>query len=141
MLNDGGSIVFTDAFEKVDISTLEEKFAQSEFAINKKEVITFNVRHAMQLDKTRIEKLISHLPGATYNKVINRIFRNFLGSAEQSKTFEDLGKAKDYICYVLKKKSDVTSTTSNKSLIDGGQMYMPMMMGATAGLFSSVNIK
>ena len=87
---------------------IEEKFTKEhDFAIHKKEVITFNVKHAMQLDKARIEKLIQRIPGATLNTVVHRIFRNLLGSAEQSKAFEDLGKNKEYICYVLKRKSDI----------------------------------
>lgn len=32
--------------------------------------------------------------------------RNFLASAEDSKTFEELGKTKEYICYVLIRKND-----------------------------------
>ena len=51
------------------------------------------------------------MPGATMNKVVHRIFRNFLASGEQSKTFEDLGKTKEYICYVLKRKLDVAVST------------------------------
>jgi hypothetical protein len=60
------------------------------------------VKHAMQLDKPRVEKLISQI---TSNKIIVRVLRNFLGSGEQSKAFEELSNSKDYICYVLKKGS------------------------------------
>ena len=83
MMNEGGSLVIADTFEKSDLEKVEAKFAQDhEFFIHKKEVITFNVRHAMQLDKPKIEKLIQRIPGATMNKVVHRIFRNFLSSGE-----------------------------------------------------------
>ncbi len=54
--------------------------------------------------------MISHTALANMNQVVHRIFRNFLASGEQSKTFEDLGKTKEYICYVLKKKSATASS-------------------------------
>lgn len=49
--------VIADVFEKSEIETIEAKFS-SIFTIQKKEVITFNVKHAMQLDKPRVEKMI-----------------------------------------------------------------------------------
>ncbi len=99
------SLVIADSFDKQEVERLESRFtADHNFVISKKEVITFNVKHSMQLDKPRIEKMISQLAIANMNKVVHRIFRNFLASGEQSKTYEDLGKTKDYICYVLKKK-------------------------------------
>ena len=64
----------------------------------------------MQLDKPRVEKMISHTTLANANQVVHRIFRNFLASGEYSKTFEDLGKTKEYICYVLKKKSSTNTS-------------------------------
>lgn len=92
--------VIADVFDKTETETIEAKFS-SIFTIQKKEVITFNVKHAMQLDKPRVEKMIGQLSG---NQVVTRILRNLLSSGEQSKTFEELGKTKEYICYVLKKK-------------------------------------
>lgn len=53
----------------------------------------------MNLDKPRIERLISTI---SENKYVVRILRNFLASAEESKTYLELGKTKEYICYVLK---------------------------------------
>lgn len=83
MMREGSSLVIADTFEKKDLQWIEDKFTQDhEFFIHKKEVITFNVKHAMQLDKGRIEKLIQRIPGATMNKVVHRIFRNFLSSGE-----------------------------------------------------------
>lgn len=65
----------------------------------------------MQLDKPRAEKLIQRI---TENKVVKRILRNFLASGEESKTYEELGKTHEYICYVLMKKSamDLRKTSS-----------------------------
>jgi hypothetical protein len=69
------------------------------FTINKKEIITFNVKHAMQLDKPRVEKLIASI---STNQVFRRFLRNFFSSAEGSRVWEELVKSKEYICYVLK---------------------------------------
>ena len=47
-LREGGSLVIADAFEKKDLQKIEGKFTQDhDFFIHKKEVITFNVKHAM----------------------------------------------------------------------------------------------
>lgn len=53
----------------------------------------------MELDKPRVEKIVSSI---TSNPIVRRYLRNFFGSAEGSKTFLELGKTKEYICYVLK---------------------------------------
>jgi len=45
--------------------------------------------------------------------MVTRILRNFLASGEESKTYEDLTKSKDYICYVLKKPSINNAATSD----------------------------
>ena len=110
--NPTASFVIADSFDKTEIANNERKLSSEEngFVISKKEVITFNVKHSMQLDKPRIEKMISHMFLATANQVVHRVFRNFLASGEQSKTYEDLGKTKDYICYVLKKKKALTAS-------------------------------
>lgn len=140
MMNEGGSLVIADTFEKSDLEKVETKFAlDHEFFIHKKEVITFNVRHAMQLDKPKIEKLIQRIPGATMNKVVHRIFRNFLSSGEQSKTFEDLGKTKEYICYVLKRKQDAVQQTALHGKPHSSTNFQ---LQAVAGLFSpQMNIR
>jgi hypothetical protein len=70
------------------------------FNINKKEIITFNVKHALQLDKPRVEKLIGGISQS--NRVVRRFLRNFFSSAEGSRVWNELGKRKEYICYVLK---------------------------------------
>lgn len=62
------SFVIADSFEKGEVSRIESKFtAENNFVISKKEVITFNVKHSMQLDKPRIEKMISNLALANMN--------------------------------------------------------------------------
>lgn len=82
--NPSASFVIADSFDKNEIANIESKFSSEEngFVISKKEVITFNVKHSMQLDKPRIEKMISHMILATANQVVHRIFRNFLASGE-----------------------------------------------------------
>ncbi len=82
--NPSASIVIADSFYKNEVANIESKFISEEngLVISKKEVITFNVKHSMQLDKPRIEKMISHMILATTNQVVHRIFRNFLASGE-----------------------------------------------------------
>ena len=67
--NANASFVIADSFDKSEVATIESKLASLEngFVISKKEVITFNVKHSMQLDKPRIEKMISHMILATAN--------------------------------------------------------------------------
>lgn len=44
----GSSFVIADSFEKSEIAEIENKFTKEHgFIISKKEVITFNVKHAM----------------------------------------------------------------------------------------------
>jgi hypothetical protein len=90
--------VIADIFEKGDVATFESELEQR-FRIVGKENITLNVKHALNLDKTRVEKIIS---GFYDNRFIKQIMRNFLASAEKSETFEQLGVSKDYLCYTLK---------------------------------------
>jgi hypothetical protein len=52
-----GSIVIADIFEKRDIERMESMF-KDHFVLEKKEIITINVKHAMNLDKPRIEKIV-----------------------------------------------------------------------------------
>jgi 2-polyprenyl-3-methyl-5-hydroxy-6-metoxy-1,4-benzoquinol methylase len=48
MIKEGGSLVIADTFDKKDMQKIEAKFTEDhEFFIHKKEVITFNVKHAM----------------------------------------------------------------------------------------------
>jgi hypothetical protein len=61
-----GSFVIADIFDKREVEKIEAQFKEY-FSVQKKEIITHNVKHAMQLDKPRIEKLISSI---TENKVI-----------------------------------------------------------------------
>ena len=62
------SLVIADSFEKSEVSKLENSFTMDHnFVISKKEVITFNVKHSMQLDKPRIEKMISNMAIANMN--------------------------------------------------------------------------
>lgn len=53
-----GNVVIADIFERKDVEKYEEKFKEY-FSIEKKEVITFNVKHAMNLDTPRIEKIVN----------------------------------------------------------------------------------
>ncbi len=47
-MREGGSLVIADLFEKNDLERVEAKFTHDhDFFIHKKEVITFNVKHAM----------------------------------------------------------------------------------------------
>ena len=94
-----GEFVIGDIFDKSQIPELESLFLRHGFNINKKEIITFNVKHAMQLDKPRVEKLIASI---STSLVLRRFLRNFFSSAEGSRIWEELGKSKEYICYVLK---------------------------------------
>lgn len=77
----------------------EQVFQEAGYKVEKKDVLTFNVKHAMNLDKPRLERLIQSI---SENQYVGRVLRNFLASAEDSKTFRELGKTKDYICYVLR---------------------------------------
>jgi len=101
--------VIADIFEKAEIEEIEREYVNSGFKIHKKEVITFNVKHAMQLDKSRVEKYISLI---STNILIKRFLRNFLGSAEESRTYSQLGKTKEYICYVLKEEESIDRITA-----------------------------
>jgi cyclopropane fatty-acyl-phospholipid synthase-like methyltransferase len=94
-----GEFVIGDIFDKSQIPELESLFLRHGFNINKKEIITFNVKHAMQLDKPRVEKLIASI---STSLVLRRFLKNFFSSAEGSRIWEELGKSKEYICYVLK---------------------------------------
>ena len=118
VLAEDGSLVIADAFDKSDVEAVESLFRQTGLGISKKEVITFNVKHAMQLDKPRVEKMIAQISG---NPVAARVLRNFLGSGEQSRAFEELGRSKDYICYVLKHPRACESQNGRRkeSLISG----------------------
>jgi hypothetical protein len=42
------SLVIADSFDKTEVTEIEKKFTQAhDLVISKKEVITFNVKHAM----------------------------------------------------------------------------------------------
>ncbi|TNV81521.1 hypothetical protein FGO68_gene5157 [Halteria grandinella] len=143
LLADNGQIVIVDSFDKCDIERIEANFQKDKkLIIQKKEVITFNVKHAMQLDKTRAEKLIQRITG---NKVVTRILRNFLASGEESKTYDELGKTHEYICYVLMKKSAVDLRKTSSSLYQGQQEQQTQgsnsYFGFSAGHHQPFNIR
>lgn len=96
-----GNFIVCDIFAKRNIEKIESKFKEY-FYIEKKEVITINVKHAMNLDRQRIEKIIKSISG---NTCITKLLRGFFASADGSRTYNELGKSKEYICYVLKLKS------------------------------------
>ncbi len=100
VMDDGGSFIIADIFDKNEGEKARlENLMKDYFKIEKKEVITFNVKHAMSLDKPRIEKIITT---STEIPSVRKMLRNFLASAEGSNTYNELGKTKDYICYVLR---------------------------------------
>lgn len=94
------SLVIADIFDKQEIDSVEQAYLEAGFTINKKEVITFNVKYAMQLDKPRVEKYINLI---STNALVKRFLRNFFAIAEDSKTYLELGRSKEYICYILKR--------------------------------------
>ncbi|CDW84341.1 UNKNOWN [Stylonychia lemnae] len=110
---ENGSFVIADIFEKKDIERTETLFKEF-FEIEKKEVITINVKHSINLDKPRAERLLQMI---SENKYVRKIMANFLGLAEESKTFQELGKSNEYICYVLKPLQH----TQNQPLQDQSQ--------------------
>ena len=74
------SLVITDLFPKAALPSLERLFSSAHFSVHKKEVITFNVKHALNLDKPRVSKLLSNnFPG---NVLVQRIMRNFFNQNE-----------------------------------------------------------
>lgn len=107
----GGSFIICDIFNKRDIENTETLFKHY-FEIEKKEVITINVKHAMSLDKPRIEKIVKSLS----NKAcLQKFLRVCFGSAQGSRTFDELGKTTEYICYSLRCKSKMQDTTNSGS--------------------------
>jgi hypothetical protein len=97
-----GTFIVADIFDKKQVDSMESLF-QEYFIIEKKEVITFNVKHAIILGHDRTDKIVSSLSHG-YN-FLERFFQGFFVSKDTSKTFCELGKTKDYICYVLRPKN------------------------------------
>jgi len=58
VMSKNGNFVIADIFEKREIKSIE-KIIKHFFVIEKKEIITINVKHSMSLDKPRIEKLVN----------------------------------------------------------------------------------
>lgn len=54
------SLIVADIFKRRDIEKVEKIFSEY-FIIEKKDVITFNAKHALNLDKPRVEKVISKI--------------------------------------------------------------------------------
>jgi hypothetical protein len=57
-MSKNGNFVIADIFEKKEIKQIE-KIMKHFFTIEKRESITINVRHAMNLDKPRVEKIVN----------------------------------------------------------------------------------
>jgi len=55
-----GKLIIADFFENTQIKTVES-LLKKHFFIEKKEQITFQVKHAMSLDKPRIDKIASKI--------------------------------------------------------------------------------
>ena len=83
------------------------------FHIEKKEVITINVKHAMYLDKQRITNIIKSISD---NSCISKLLKEFFAHADGSRTFNELGKSKEYICYVLTPKISSKARKTHMSL-------------------------
>jgi hypothetical protein len=56
--DNGGSLIILDIFDKRDVERTETIFRDAQYALDKKEILTINVKHAMNLDKQRQERLI-----------------------------------------------------------------------------------
>ncbi|CDW89709.1 UNKNOWN [Stylonychia lemnae] len=108
LMQKNGNFVIVDIFEKKEVKNIE-KIMKHFFMIEKREIITINVKHAMNLDKPRVEKMISKF--ITDNEIAKQVMRNILASAEGSKTYEELGKTKEYICYVLRHPNPAIDAT------------------------------
>ena len=74
------SLVIADLFPKQSLASLEKIFVDQKFVMHKKEVITFNVKHALNLDRPRVQKLL--LTNFPNNPVVQRIMRNFFNQNE-----------------------------------------------------------
>ena len=96
-----GSFIIADIFNKKEVKETEI-LLRKYFHIEKKEIITVNVKYAMQLDMPRIDKLIKDLHQfQIFNKILNEVF----SQAYTSKTYNDLQNKSDYIVYILKDKN------------------------------------
>lgn len=82
MDDESGKLIICDIFEKKHIEKYELRF-QEYFIIEKKEIITINVKHAMNLDRHRISKIIKSISD---NGCITKLLKEFLASADGSKT-------------------------------------------------------
>ena len=84
-MEEGGSFILADIFEKKETEqTRLEAMMKEYFTIEKKEIITINVKHAMNLDKPRIEKIVNSTTEFEFGR---KILRNFLASADGSQTY------------------------------------------------------
>ena len=64
LMSPHSSLVIADLFPKAALPSLEALFTSSNFLVHKKEVITFNVKHALNLDKPRVAKILANsFPG------------------------------------------------------------------------------
>jgi hypothetical protein len=53
-MSPNSSLVIADIFHKQSLLSLEKIFSDHKFVMHKKEVITFNVKHALNLDRARV---------------------------------------------------------------------------------------
>ena len=66
-----------DYFEKRIVEKVETQLKEY-FEIEKKDIITFNVKHAMRLDKDRIDKLVERI---SKRKISQKVLRNMFAQA------------------------------------------------------------
>lgn len=55
----------------------------------------------MNLDKERVEQIIHSISDSV---CMTKLLRGFFASSAGSRTYDELGKTKEYICYILRLK-------------------------------------
>lgn len=72
-----GNFIIADVFDKKDSEKIESLMKEY-FIVEKKESITINVKHAMNLDKERVENIVSSMTDSLF---MRKIMRGFFASA------------------------------------------------------------
>ena len=83
MEEEDGTFIICDIFDKREVYEIEKLFDKY-FDFEKKEVITINVRHAMSLDKPRVEKIIKSITAYCFTNECNfltKFLKRFFGYA------------------------------------------------------------
>jgi len=99
VLRPKGFFLYADFRDKNDMVNLKEQLLKSQLKIIKEEMITSNVRAALELDTERRLDLISRLAP----RLIQKLTKEFTGT-NGSKTYNSFSKRdKEYYLFVLKK--------------------------------------